>query len=199
MFAGITGATAIVSFLIGGDYGFAAVTAAFIGDRRHRHDRGRRERACPPASPKPGVAEKDEVVSLLLREFEENEADWLWQIDTNRRVRSASPRFAYALGRDPGAIDGTPFIQLVAGDAWESGQFPPSLHDLAERLKRRESFSNLLVQVTGRFRPPLVGAVGHADARRRRQLPRLPRGRVGRHRAARKPTRRSPTSRATTR
>ncbi|MBA4051916.1 MAG: hypothetical protein C0472_08585, partial [Erythrobacter sp.] len=27
------------------------------------------------------VAEKEAVVSLLLREFEENEADWLWEVD----------------------------------------------------------------------------------------------------------------------
>jgi PAS domain S-box-containing protein len=94
-----------------------------------------------------GVAEKSEVVSLLLREFEENEADWLWQIDTARRIRSASPRFAFALGRDPADIEGKSFIQLIAGEAWESGQFAPSLHDLAERLKRRESFSNLIVKV----------------------------------------------------
>ena len=39
------------------------------------------------------VTEKEEVVSLLLREFEENEADWLWEIDTTRRLRSVSPRF----------------------------------------------------------------------------------------------------------
>ena len=96
---------------------------------------------------KAGVAEKSEVVSLLLREFEENEADWLWQIDTNRLIRSASPRFAFALGRDVNEVEGTSFIKLIAGSAWESGQFPASLHDLAERLKRRESFSNLLVQV----------------------------------------------------
>src|SRR5690606_13825898 len=94
-----------------------------------------------------GVAEKEEVVSLLLREFQENEADWLWQIDPNRRIRAASPRFAYALGREPASLEGASFIQMIAGSAWESGQFPPSLHDLAERLKRRESFSNLLVQV----------------------------------------------------
>ena len=95
-----------------------------------------------------GVAEKSEVVSLLLREFEEGEADWLWQIDATRRVRSASPRFAFALGEDPEDIDGKPLIQLIAGSAWESGHFHSSLHDLAERLKRRESFSNLLVLVT---------------------------------------------------
>jgi diguanylate cyclase (GGDEF)-like protein/PAS domain S-box-containing protein len=152
VFAGITGATAIVTFAIGGDFGFAAVTAAFLAIAvTGTIEAGR---MCLSARiAEAGVAEKDEVVSLLLREFQENEADWLWQIDTNRRVRSASPRFAYALGRDPGALDGTSFIQLIAGDAWESGQFPPSLHDLAERLKRRESFSNLLVQVqvdTGR-------------------------------------------------
>ena len=146
VFAGIAGGSAIVTFAIGGDYGFAAVTAAFIAIAVNGTiDAGR---TCLSARiAEVGVAEKDEVVSLLLREFQENEADWLWQIDTNRRVRSASPRFAYALGRDPGALDGTPLIQLIAGDAWESGQFPPSLHDLAERLKRRESFSNLLVQV----------------------------------------------------
>jgi diguanylate cyclase (GGDEF)-like protein len=45
------------------------------------------------------------------------------------------------------AIEGESFIKLIAGEAWEKGQFAPSLHDLAERLKQRESFSNLLVQV----------------------------------------------------
>ncbi|MBC2668785.1 putative bifunctional diguanylate cyclase/phosphodiesterase [Novosphingobium piscinae] len=95
-----------------------------------------------------GMAEKAEVVSLLLREFEEGGADWLWEVDTARRVRAVSPRFAYALSLDPEDIEGKPFIQLIAGPAWETGQFPSSLHDLAERLKRRESFSNLLVRVT---------------------------------------------------
>ena len=94
-----------------------------------------------------GMAEKNEVVSLLLREFEEGEADWLWQIDTAKRVRSVSPRFAFALGMNPDEIDGQSFVQLIAGPAWETGKFPASLHDLAERLKRRESFSNLIVKV----------------------------------------------------
>jgi diguanylate cyclase (GGDEF)-like protein/PAS domain S-box-containing protein len=92
-------------------------------------------------------AEKSEVVSLLLREFEENQADWLWQIDTNRLVRSASPRFAFALGKSVEEVEGRPFLELISGEAWETGQFSSSLHDLAERLKRRENFSNLLVKV----------------------------------------------------
>lgn len=92
--------------------------------------------------------EKSEVVSLLLREFEENEADWLWQVDASRRVRSASPRFSFALGKRPEELEGASFLQLMAGDAWEDGKFPPSLHELAEVMKRRESFSNLIVKVS---------------------------------------------------
>ncbi len=93
------------------------------------------------------VIEKDAVVSLLLREFEENEADWLWEIDPARRLRSVSPRFAFALGRSQTDAEGKPLLEMVAGRNWQSGQFPASLHDLAERLKNRENFSNMLVQV----------------------------------------------------
>lgn len=95
-----------------------------------------------------GMEEKNEVVSMLLREFEENQADWLWQVDTGRRIRSASPRFSFALGQTPADIEGKPFLKMIAGDSWESGQFAPSLHELAEKLKSRENFSNLIVRVS---------------------------------------------------
>ncbi|SIN62374.1 PAS domain S-box-containing protein/diguanylate cyclase (GGDEF) domain-containing protein [Parasphingorhabdus marina DSM 22363] len=91
--------------------------------------------------------EKSEVVSLLLKEFEDTGADWLWQTDTSRRIAHVSPRFAHALGMTPEEIDGKPFLQLVAGQSWDTGKFPPALHDLAEKLKRRDSFSNMMVPV----------------------------------------------------
>ncbi|MCX9146707.1 EAL domain-containing protein [Erythrobacter sp. WG] len=94
------------------------------------------------------VAEKDSVVSLLLREFEENEADWLWEIDPARKLRAVSPRFAFALGRSQTDVEGRPLLEMIAGRSWESGQFPPSLHELAEKLKNRENFSNMLVEVS---------------------------------------------------
>jgi len=145
-FAMITGGVAVMTFIATGEWHFAAASALFTAVAVHGSiEAGRIYLSARIAEV--GVAEKDEVVSLLLREFQENEADWLWQIDTNRRIRTASPRFAFALGRDPASIEGGSFVQLIAGTAWESGQFPPSLHDLVERLKRRESFSNLLVQV----------------------------------------------------
>jgi diguanylate cyclase (GGDEF)-like protein/PAS domain S-box-containing protein len=94
-----------------------------------------------------GMQEKAEVVSLLLREHEESSADWLWEIDTRRRLRAVSPRFAYALGRTPAEANGKPFVELLAGEDWSAGSLNHSLHDLAERLKRKESFSALLVEV----------------------------------------------------
>ena len=91
--------------------------------------------------------EKSETVSLLLKEFEDTGADWLWQTDTSRRITHVSPRFAHAIGRPAEELEGKPFLQLVAGESWETGKFSTALHELADKLKRRDSFSNMLVPV----------------------------------------------------
>ena len=146
LFAGVCGLAAAASLIAGGHYAASLAVLLFCAGAlpgtlttARTYLQSRLAEA--------GVAEQSEVVSLLLREFEENEADWLWQIDPSRRVRSVSPRFAFALGRSSEELNGQPFLQLISGETWETGQFPTSLHDLAERLKRRESFSNLLVKV----------------------------------------------------
>lgn len=93
------------------------------------------------------LAERDETVSLLLREFEDSGSDWLWEIDAQRRVARANPRFAVSLGADPKTINGTPFLQLLAGPTWEDGNFAPGLRTLADKLKAREPFRDLLLPV----------------------------------------------------
>ncbi len=101
--------------------------------------------------------------------------------------------------RDPALIEGTSFIQQIAGKGWDSGQFAASLHDLADRLEAAGELLQPAGAGRSRHRAPLVGAVGHSDARCQGSVRRLPRGRLGRDRAARDPMRRSPISRATTR
>jgi len=93
------------------------------------------------------IAERDETVSLLLRESEENGADWLWETDGQRRVIRANPRFARSLGADPKTINGTPFLEILAGPTWEKGNFATGLRELAEKLKGREAFRDLLLPV----------------------------------------------------
>ena len=93
------------------------------------------------------LAERDETVSLLLREFEDKSADWLWETDAQRRVCRANPRFAVSLGVDPKTINGMPFLQVLAGSAWESGNFAQGLRTLADSLKKREPFRDILLPV----------------------------------------------------
>ncbi len=93
------------------------------------------------------LAERNETVSLLLREFEDSGADWLWETDSARRVIKASPRFAFACGIDPVTIEGMAFLQVLAGPSWESGNFAAGLRSLADKLKGRESFRDLRLPV----------------------------------------------------
>jgi diguanylate cyclase (GGDEF)-like protein/PAS domain S-box-containing protein len=94
------------------------------------------------------LAERDETVSLLLREFEDSSADWLWETDSSRRIVKATARFAYACGLDPVTINGMSFLQVLAGPAWETGAFAGGLRELAEKLKNRENFRDLTLPVT---------------------------------------------------
>src|SRR3546814_20600496 len=71
-----------------------------------------------------------------------------WSSDVCSSDLHVSPRLAYALGASADALEGIALLQALSGDAWETGQFPKVLHDMAERMKRRESFSNLIVPVT---------------------------------------------------
>ena len=144
---------AALSFIINGQYnmaGFAigVTTLFFTSTLRHAHSSILYELSSNV------LQEKSETVSLLLREFEDSGADWLWQTDTSRCAIHVSPRFAFALGVKPNQANGQPLLKLIAGDAWETGKYPASLHDLAERLKRREPFSNLIlpVEINGSMR-----------------------------------------------
>ncbi len=146
IFTSLCGISASASFVLAGQYDFAALTVIFcvmmiVGVLESS------KVFLTARIAEMGVAEKEEVVSLLLREFEENEADWLWQVDPQRCVKAASPRFAFALGSEPSQVEGKRLIELIAGPNWQSGKSPPSLHELADRLKRRESFANLVVEV----------------------------------------------------
>ncbi len=91
------------------------------------------------------LQEKSEVVSLLLREYEDSGGDWMWQTDASRCLTHVSPRFAIALGVEPQSLEAKPLLQILAGDAWEAGNFTVGLRELSEKLKNRESFSDLVL------------------------------------------------------
>jgi len=113
------------------------------------------------------LEERNQTVSMLLREFEENSADWLWETDTARRIIRASPRFAHACGLDVVSINGKPLLAVLAGPTWEDGNFAAGLRTLAEKLKTREPFRDLRlpVQVGGEERWWELSASPRVDER----------------------------------
>ncbi|WP_206240526.1 putative bifunctional diguanylate cyclase/phosphodiesterase [Novosphingobium terrae] len=144
MFSAIVGGAAIGSFVQGGYGAMAGVAALFVGcialgtvESAKRFLASRITAA--------NIAERDEMVSLLLRETEE-EADWLWQTDARHRVRDAGRRFADALGLSAGEIEGQGLLHLISGSGDLDGS-DPGLIELAGKLGNREGFAGLALRV----------------------------------------------------
>ena len=80
-------------------------------------------------------------------------ADWSWQIDAARNLSGVSPRLAHAFRQDATALEGQSFLQLLCGDAWESGNFAAALRTLSEKIKARDAFRELILPVTIKGEP----------------------------------------------
>ena len=59
------------------------------------------------------LEERRETVSLLLREFESSDADWLWQTNGQLSFQNVSARFARALGKEVDELEGMGFADLL--------------------------------------------------------------------------------------
>lgn len=146
LFSMIVGGAAIGSFIAGGYLAMAGVAGLFIACialgtvESARHFLLSRMAVA-------SVVEHSEVVSLLLRESEEDGADWLWTLDPRHRVRMAGRRFADALGVSPEEAEGKSLLQLIAGAGWSTGEVHPSMRELVARLRDRENFAGLAVRV----------------------------------------------------
>jgi diguanylate cyclase (GGDEF)-like protein len=57
--------------------------------------------------------ERSETVSLLLREYESSDADWLWQTNASLGFTNVSARFARAIGREPAELEGMTILDLL--------------------------------------------------------------------------------------
>ncbi|WP_068081459.1 putative bifunctional diguanylate cyclase/phosphodiesterase [Novosphingobium rosa] len=144
LFSAIVGGAAIGSFVQGGYDAMAGVAALFVSCIALGTMESARSFLAARITAA-SIAERDEVVSLLLRESED-EADWLWQSDARHRVRDAGRRFADALGLSAGEIEGQGLLHLISGsgdlEASDSG-----LIELAGRLGNREGFAGLVLPV----------------------------------------------------
>jgi diguanylate cyclase (GGDEF)-like protein/PAS domain S-box-containing protein len=55
-----------------------------------------------------------QLIDLLLRDFEENASDWLWEISPTGHLRHVSPRLADCFGQSSKSLQAQPFVELLS-------------------------------------------------------------------------------------
>jgi diguanylate cyclase (GGDEF)-like protein len=84
------------------------------------------------------LAEQEEVVRLLLNEFEANGSEWLFEFDGKGRLTFASSRFAEALRRP---------VEAVVGRHWRHFARGPSAVSFLDVARRGLPFRDVLLKV----------------------------------------------------
>jgi diguanylate cyclase (GGDEF)-like protein/PAS domain S-box-containing protein len=146
LFLGMIGGAVAIRLILVGEFAVAGATMLFVGLLALACI-GRARAMVQVRAGQIALEERNQTVSMLLREFEENTADWLWETDSARRIVRANPRFAQACGLDVVSINGRPLLAVLAGPTWEDGNFAAGLRTLADKLKMRESFRDLRLPV----------------------------------------------------
>ncbi|HQT83387.1 MULTISPECIES: bifunctional diguanylate cyclase/phosphodiesterase [Acidiphilium] len=82
------------------------------------------------------LAQTGETIRILLRDFEENASDWLWETDTKGEIKHVSPRFAEVARQPQSAIRGD-LLAFMAGTDQTLQQVRPAEGDVFEPLRRR--------------------------------------------------------------
>lgn len=101
------------------------------------------------------ASEKSEVIGLLLHEFEQGSADWLWQIDARGGIVSPSPRFVTAFGMTREELEGADLLSLLRpGDELET---------LRRALASGEPFRDVQVPRDGASGERWLSFTGRAD------------------------------------
>jgi diguanylate cyclase (GGDEF)-like protein/PAS domain S-box-containing protein len=91
------------------------------------------------------LEEREQTVSLLLREYESSDADWLWQTNTQLCFQNVSARFARATGRTIEELEGFSLVEFMKASP-RNDQSVRRAHAAAlATIGRREGFSEIVL------------------------------------------------------
>lgn len=94
------------------------------------------------------LEENAELIRLLLRDFEENASDWLWETNARLEMQHVSRRLAQVAHRTPENFRGK-FPQALLGEAAHGPALPGSaLERLQRAIAERSPFRDLIIPVT---------------------------------------------------
>jgi diguanylate cyclase (GGDEF)-like protein/PAS domain S-box-containing protein len=95
------------------------------------------------------LEERTETVSLLLRDYESSDADWLWHTSRSLAFQNVSARFARAIGYTSAELEGMSIHDLLERSRKADPGAAKSLDAIVESLERRAPFSEQLVPIHG--------------------------------------------------
>ena len=90
------------------------------------------------------LREQQEIISLLLKEFDETPGDWLWHFDRDGKVDNVSDRFADVSGRSPEGLVGQDFCDLLRG---LSEQNMATVLEIESDIQNRAIFHDIVIKV----------------------------------------------------
>ena len=94
------------------------------------------------------LEESSAVIKLLLRDFEENASDWLWETNASLELQQVSQRLAQVAQRPATSIRGV-FPQALLGDAVQRDQRRDvNTERLVRMIEERSPFRDIVVPVT---------------------------------------------------
>jgi diguanylate cyclase (GGDEF)-like protein len=91
------------------------------------------------------LEEREQTVSLLLREYESSDADWLWQTNAQLCFHNVSARFARAVGKSIDELEGESLIDLLKRVPRADQASRRALAAAEATVGRRESLTELVV------------------------------------------------------
>ena len=129
------------------------------------------------------LAEREQTVSLLLREYESSDADWLWQTNAQLCFQNVSARFARAIGRTMEELEGLSLLDLIRRSCRATTRATRRALAAAEAtLSAQGGFSELVVGFPVGDGDQVDRAFGAAHLQQAGPLHRLSRRRLGRDR-----------------
>jgi signal transduction histidine kinase len=79
------------------------------------------QQALQRASDQKNLEQQNEIIKLLLRDFETGTRDWLWETDAEGRLRYASERLGQLVNRPMEDLLGQPFQDIIADNGTMEG------------------------------------------------------------------------------
>ena len=93
------------------------------------------------------LEERQETVSLLLREFESSDADWLWHTNAKLAFQNVSARFSRAIGRSVEELEGMSLLDMLKTVPRSDQSVRRSLAAAEGAIARREPITEVVIPV----------------------------------------------------